>query len=211
MVTVSCDHVSLRGSLGHVEELGFIATPTSGGDGSHARVLLDGMYLELDLVNAGESPLEATGWFLRPSDLGAARRALVRARFDVSKPELYEGHDGRWVDVSVLDGALAGASPILTIRIDLPRGSWPPQRVPEHPNGVVAIRSIEFEAPDPERAGRALAALGAAHSAGGLILGDGCELRLRHNPTAHAAVIATLQFRRRSGEDVVIDVAPCRA
>lgn len=208
MLTVSCDHVSLRGSLGRVAELGFIAAPTQGGDGRHARVLLDRMYLELDVVDADASPLTATGWFLRPSDLEAAARALVGAGFAVSGPALYDGHDGRWSDVSLSDGGLAGVSPILTVRVDMPPDSWPPKTGAAHPNGVTAIGALELETPDPERAMRALSALEAVRSTAGLILVDGTEVWLRHNPVARAARIATLHFRRRSGDDLVVDVAP---
>jgi hypothetical protein len=207
VLSVSCDHISLLGSLENIEDLGFVATTTQGADGRHARVFLDRMYIELDVVDAGPSSFTATGWFLRPTDLEAAASALAAAGLDVRGPERYEGHDGRWVDVSFLGGGLDGASPILTARVDMPRGSWPPEAPVEHPNGVTTIGALELEMPDPERAMRTLSVLGAVRSAAAMSLEDGSELLLRNCPGLRAARIAAVRFRRVRGDDLVIDIA----
>lgn len=136
------DHVSLAAPAGRLEELGFTVTPTPRAAGRHARVLLEGGYLEL----RPGAVLEATGWFARPATPGVRRwhAAAAAAGLPVLEPEPYRGADGLWLDVG-LAGADA-ALPVVTERSE-PAGAWPPP-ASEHANGALRIAWIEVEAED---------------------------------------------------------------
>lgn len=138
------DHVSLVAAPGALGELGFRLTPTHGAT-SHSRIFLDRHYLEVE--ESGEAEIGAVGWFLRGDDLDQAAVMLSAEVMPAFWPTRYQGHDGVWVDVSVV--GQTPALPTLTKRTDVAAASWPPPLEAEHPNGVTAIAELQLQSEKP--------------------------------------------------------------
>lgn len=132
---LSLDHVSLVGPVQALVGVGLRLTPTPGDD-HHARIHLDGSYLEL---RAGELPaaLRGSGWFLRPADPSRIALTLAALDVDAADPTSFHGADGTWSDISVGGGALGAVAAVITHRVDRP--DWPPRSGAAHPNGAVAV------------------------------------------------------------------------
>lgn len=153
---LSFDHVSLVGPAQALVGVGLRLTPTPGDD-HHARIHLDGSYLEL---RAGEpAALRGSGWFLRAADPSRITQTLAGLDVDASDPTPFRGADGTWSDISVGGGALGAVAPMITHRVDRP--DWPPRSGAAHPNGAVAVAGIELATPDPTALARLLGRLGA--------------------------------------------------
>lgn len=71
---------------------------------------------------------------------------LRRAGVPAGDPGEYRGIDGVWMDVPILLPGAGALSLAFTKRIS-PAGEakgWPPSLAEEHPNGVVAIESVQL-------------------------------------------------------------------
>ncbi len=136
------DHVSLRAPAGRLEGLGLTVTPTPESAGAHARVLLDGGYLE---VRPG-AELRPLAWFARPATPGVRRwhGAAARAGMPVTAPVPYRGADGVWLDVSFDGPGGHPLLPVVTERVE-PAEPWPPAPT-SHAAGAQRIARIELEA-----------------------------------------------------------------
>jgi hypothetical protein len=141
---LSLDHVSIRAAAMTLQAQGFRVVPTPGGGGDHARIMLDGVYLELRHA-ADEVGVHGAGWFARSDDQAAAGRRLEEAGIFVSDLTPYEGLDGAWLDLA-LDGP-SRVTPTLTQRVDIP--DWPPPLAEPHPNGAVSIAELRIGAREP--------------------------------------------------------------
>jgi Glyoxalase-like domain len=141
------DHISLVAEQRALKELGFRVTPTSG-SGEHARVFLDQTYFEVTPPGPRQSEVGSRAWFIRPADPAEAAGTLRAAGLAANGPSHYEGKDGSWLDVSI-SGDPASALPILTRRIDMPDGQWPPPLADPHPNGATRIAELHVQAQDP--------------------------------------------------------------
>ncbi len=206
---LSFDHVSLVGSEQSLVGVGLRLTPTQGDD-HHARIHLDGSYLEL---RAGERPaaLRGSGWFLRPADPSRIAQTLAALDVDASDPTPFHGADGTWSDISVDGGALGAVAPVITHRVDRP--DWPPRSGTAHPNGAVAVARIELATPDPAALARLLGRLGAiariADATASPTAAAQLELgRLRLLVTAgREPALSVLTLRARDGRELRIELA----
>jgi hypothetical protein len=141
------DHVSLVGERAAFEEWGFRVTDTVG-VANHGRVFFDRTYLEVTPPASGESELGSRGWFLRPCNVTATADVLRAAGLAVEGPEPYRGEDGNWLDV-MISNPITTALPILTRRIDMPEGAWPPRLGEPHPNGGHRLAALHLRLRDP--------------------------------------------------------------
>jgi hypothetical protein len=144
------DHVSLAAPRTLLEDGGFTVTPTLGAERAHARVLLEGGYLELTPGDA----MVAGGWFARPATGGVGRwhDAARAAGLPVLAPEVYRGADGVWLDVAFGGPDAHPALPVVTERTAPAElaSAWPPP-ASRHANAAHGIARIDIEAEDPER------------------------------------------------------------
>lgn len=141
------DHISLVAEQRAFAELGFRVTPT-GGATEHARVHLDRTYFEVTPPGPRQAGVGSRAWFLRPADPAQAADALRAAGLAACGPSHYRGEDGSWLDVSI-SAEPESALPILTKRIDIAAGEWPPPLADPHPNGATRIAELHLRVQDP--------------------------------------------------------------
>lgn len=200
MLAMRLDHVSITAPAGALEDLGFVVTQTGGARGDHARVYLDRVYLE---VTAGPG-LAGRGWFLRPDDVTTVARDLRERGVTAADPVEYRGRDGTWLDVELREPALEGPAPILTRRIDVPHGAWPPSLPVAHPNGSRRIKALTVSSPVPDALAHALRVLGGAAPVPGRIRWpDGAEIVITAAPSGRGGLVSLETDRR-----VRLDLAP---
>jgi hypothetical protein len=120
---VLLDHVSLAVPRALLEDGGFTVTPTRGAEGAHARVFLEGGYLELVPRDA----LSAHRWFARPAVHGVGRwhDAARAAGLPLLAPAVYRSADGTWLDIAFGGSGAHPALPVVTERTAPP--SSPPR------------------------------------------------------------------------------------
>jgi hypothetical protein len=162
------DHVSLAAPRTLLADGGFAVTPTPGAEDAHARVLLEGGYLELVPGDA----MVAGGWFARPAAGGVGRwhDAARAVGLPVLAPEVYRGADGVWLDVVFGGPDAHPALPVVTERTAPAElaSAWPPP-ASRHANAARGIARIDIEAEDFERLTellRRIAGAGAGESGG---------------------------------------------
>lgn len=195
------DHVSLVAAPGALAELGFRLTPTHGA-ASHSRVFLDGHYLEVE--EGGEGGIGAVGWFLKGDDLDRAAVMLSAEVMPAFWPTRYQGHDGVWVDVSLV--GQTPALPTLTRRTDVAAESWPPRLEAEHPNGVTAIAELQLQSEKPDLIEAYLTAMEALPlGAQRLRLADGVTVLVEER--AGPEGITGITFRRAGGQTFTLAVS----
>jgi hypothetical protein len=184
------DHVSLAAPRTLLEDAGFTVTPTPGAEDAHARVLLEGGYLELVPGDA----MVAHRWFARPAVRGIGRwhDAALAAGLPVLAPEVYRSADGTWLDVAFGGPDAHPALPVVTERTAPAEfaSAWPPP-ASRHANAARAIARIDIEAEDSERltellrriAGAAPGESGGAGEVGDVRFGNGA---VRVSPAGQA-------------------------
>lgn len=144
---ITLDHVSLVGEQQDFAQLGFRVTP-SDGSSRHARVFLDGTYFEVTPPDQPRPQLGSRHWFLRLADPTVAAEELRAAGLTVEGPNPYRREDGEWLDLS-LSRSAKSALPILTKRVDLPDGQWPPPLGSAHPNGAARLAELHLQVRNP--------------------------------------------------------------
>jgi ribosomal protein S18 acetylase RimI-like enzyme len=193
------DHVSLAADRSSIEELGFTVTPTPG-DAEHGRVHLAGSYLEVTPSDGG--PRGSRGWFLRPADLETAAELLRRAGLPAPAPRSYRGADGIWLDLEL--AAAGPALPVLTRRLELPAGPWPPAAGPPHANGATRLAAVQVETAEPARLAAVLRALGASgEGEAELELGGGSRV-LIEAPASPAEAVTALVLDRAEAPPLTV-------
>jgi hypothetical protein len=198
------DHVSLASDPSRIEEMGFALTPTPGATG-HARVHLDGAYLEVRPSPSDE--VAAGGWFLRPRDLEGAAALLRRAGLPVTGPTLFEGADGSWLDLAAA-GTQSPALPILTKRLDPPTGGWPPPLADSHANGVTRLHEIHIRSKEPALLITMLEVLGAERAGDAMLTlagGGRVAVETGRDPLEG---IAALVFERAEAPPLTLTLNP---
>jgi hypothetical protein len=189
------DHVSVAVDRTWLAAAGFTVRATPGA-ADHARVLLDGGYLEVVPPRGSRDSLTIAGWFLRAEDLDEAATALRAAGIAPAGPTPYSGADGTWLDLPLADDPVL---PVLTRRVDPPEGGWPPAAGTHHANGAKRLAEVRVRTADPAPLARALTALGATTDDGRrFALGDGGAVVVEgseHGPNAVVAV--SIECRER--------------
>lgn len=153
------DHASLRvAELGPALEaftrwFGYAPERTQGAS-HHARLFVDGAYLELREERANPPGLAL--WFLRYSEAGATSTAMHDRGFPLSPVREYVGVDGVWEELhleSPPSPEAAALAPILVKRLLPPAiaARWPPPPG-RHPFGALSLEAVLLETPEPRAA-----------------------------------------------------------
>ena len=204
------DHVSLTTGNAQIEALGFHLNPTSGSS-SRARILFEHSYLEVRPPDGTEGTVPgARGWFLRPADSSEAAEALRGKGIPAIGPDLYEGDDGTWLDVTIPEHK-GSVLPILTRRVDMAAHEWPPSRGSDHANGATRLSAVHLEAEDPTQISSVLEALGArTEDSETFELGGGGRVVIQESQDEREGIVA-LDLDRAGRPPLRLQVSPVKS